>query len=952
MENWRKTYVKDYKPATQTFEERANKIGDSTSKLSWEDWKKKYINVNSSGYSSTTPTYTQEGINKYIQAIENPVQQVESVYDLTQRIQAKYNLSNTAQFKQYTDELQKALIQRQNQQAVYDEYKALVDDGIKKGIIVVEQEQQATAKPTAQEIIDFEESIKKDALIYGWDMNELLQLAKQANYDQSKFIQLGEAAGYDMVNDNAFQYFAESLVQGIGHGIEDIWNTVNTSGVATYGYDWLAQAQEQMNNAPDFLKGYGQPLYDATDEYLSDVRTYKIGVAEQQLNESAQRQADERETLNVRYGDVSDTGKWVGENIAYTGGRMASAIAAASVNPLAGGALLFAQAKGGGMKQAVAAGADLATAEMYGNAVGLTEVLIEAVSGGMVGLSPMKGLSGKLVEKVSNTAVAKTVSKFVNTTAGKWVVMTVSGAVGEGLEEVASEALTPALMQATFDPNAQLPTMGELMETFASSAALATVIGGPTNVSKAKAEIQIASDIKLSAAVRAATDNVEQDYKLQEQNKGQQGNVLSFALAQEQKMQRIAAAQAVADADNGQVNRQVQAQGQRSAGNALLYDNTNAAAQNTRANNPLQAALDAEAEKAWYGNAGRNMQGENAADSSAVLKALPVPQSMQDNAGNIPSVGQVGNTVQQDGTEINSQKNMLKKIPGEDASVNVPVVELVMEKILSRKNSDGTITNDLAEENAKTASRITVDKNSKTATKKFGSVEQLQQRVALTGDKNGTMQLFTLSELIQRGTVTEQHARDITKQLSMTEIKLDGETYYVPSYQADGLTGAFTDRNNSGIISNTTGGDRGKNDNAITYNSAKEIPKKERQGKPKNSPDINKWYNGNGKISIDNSGIWTYHGWEGHSVSYPNGYPEFKSAGMVIQEVDIGSFVDRTSDYKKADLLAPNGPRDAANNTWHHHEDGKTLQEIDSILHKRFTHRGGISLKKYVEVNK
>ena len=115
--------------------------------------------------------------------------------------------------------------------------------------------------------------------------------------------------------------------------------------------------------------------------------------------------------------------------------------------------------------------------------------------------------------------------------------------------------------------------------------------------------------------------------------------------------------------------------------------------------------------------------------------------------------------------------------------------------ILLRQNSDGTITNDLAEENAKAASRITVDKNGKAATKKFGSVEQLQQRVALTGDKNGTTQLFTLSELIQRGTVTEQHARDITKQLSMTEVQADGETYYVPSYQADGLTGAFTDGN-------------------------------------------------------------------------------------------------------------------------------------------------------------
>ncbi len=402
------------------------------------------------------------------------------------------------------------------------------------------------------------------------------------------------------------------------------------------------------------------------------------------------------------------------------------------------------------------------------------------------------------------SAAAKTVSKFVNTTAGKWLVKMAANAVGEGLEEVVSDVIAPVLIRSTYDPNAPFPTLGELMETFASSAALSFVVGGTSNMVEAYRQ---ASTMQTDAAVRAATENVTQEYEIQEQKEGK-NNVLSYALAKGQQEQRIAAAQAVADADNGQVNRQVQAQGQRSASNALLYDSTNAAAQNTRANNPLQAALDAEAEKAWYGNAGRNMQGENAADSSAVLKALPVPQSMQDNAGNTPSVGQVSNTVQQDGTEINSQKNMLKKIPGEDASVNVPVVESVMEKILSRKNSDGTITNDLAEENAKAASRITVDKNGKAATKKFGSVEQLQQRVALTGDKNGTTQLFTLSELIQRGTVTEQHARDITKQLSMTEIKLDGRMVYVPSEQVVGFTGAFTDINTAEVLGGTEGSNR------------------------------------------------------------------------------------------------------------------------------------------------
>lgn len=53
----------------------------------------------------------------------------------------------------------------------------------------------------------------------------------------------------------------------------------------------------------------------------------------------------------------------------------------------------------------------------------------------------------------------------------------------------------------------------------------------------------------------------------------------------------------------------------------------------------------------------------------------------------------------------------------------------------------------------------------------------------------------------------------------------------------------------------------------------------------------------------------------------------------------------KTASYRKADMFAPNGALDKINNTWHHHQDGKTLQEVNKIIHKEFTHRGGISIK-------
>ena len=70
----------------------------------------------------------------------------------------------------------------------------------------------------------------------------------------------------------------------------------------------------------------------------------------------------------------------------------------------------------------------------------------------------------------------------------------------------------------------------------------------------------------------------------------------------------------------------------------------------------------------------------------------------------------------------------------------------------------------------------------------------------------------------------------------------------------------------------------------------------------------------------------------------------YKRQGLTNQAVDIGQLKEYTTDVKNADLVAPNGPRDAVNNTWHHSQDGHTLQEVDKAVHKEFTHLGGMSL--------
>ena len=131
----------------------------------------------------------------------------------------------------------------------------------------------------------------------------------------------------------------------------------------------------------------------------------------------------------------------------------------------------------------------------------------------------------------------------------------------------------------------------------------------------------------------------------------------------------------------------------------------------------------------------------------------------------------------------------------------------------------------------------------------------------------------------------------------------------------------------------------------VAITSIDQINKELLETKPRMSKDPEKWINKGGKITIDENRTWTYHDWEGNSVSYPDGYPDFKAAGMVKQEVPIGKFEGWNKDFPKADKLAPNGPKDASS-TWHHHQDGTTMQEINAKLHARFTHVGGMSKVK------
>ena len=129
-----------------------------------------------------------------------------------------------------------------------------------------------------------------------------------------------------------------------------------------------------------------------------------------------------------------------------------------------------------------------------------------------------------------------------------------------------------------------------------------------------------------------------------------------------------------------------------------------------------------------------------------------------------------------------------------------------------------------------------------------------------------------------------------------------------------------------------------------TFSKGSAVPDDVLQTKPKYSPVADKWLEKGGKITIEN-GEWKYTNSQGTSVTYKNGYPDFKGSGHVKQEVDIGEFNNRAADFKKANKLS-GGLKDPVNNMWHHLENGKTLQEVNASIHRQFNHQGGISVMK------
>ncbi|MEL7571255.1 MAG: HNH endonuclease, partial [Eubacteriaceae bacterium] len=123
------------------------------------------------------------------------------------------------------------------------------------------------------------------------------------------------------------------------------------------------------------------------------------------------------------------------------------------------------------------------------------------------------------------------------------------------------------------------------------------------------------------------------------------------------------------------------------------------------------------------------------------------------------------------------------------------------------------------------------------------------------------------------------------------------------------------------------------------YSQGSKIPKDILKTKPSYSPIPDGWFKKGGSIKIEN-GNWTYINSKGDTVTYINEFAQFNG-----DEINIGKFRYRAADFRRVNKLLHNKPKNPEY-TWHHKEDGETLQLVQKDIHKEFTHKGGISVIK------
>ena len=117
----------------------------------------------------------------------------------------------------------------------------------------------------------------------------------------------------------------------------------------------------------------------------------------------------------------------------------------------------------------------------------------------------------------------------------------------------------------------------------------------------------------------------------------------------------------------------------------------------------------------------------------------------------------------------------------------------------------------------------------------------------------------------------------------------------------------------------------------------------------RNAPNPDRWREKGGKIYEHADGSVTYENPGGTQVRYStDGYPDFSPHATDSIELPDG-FNGRSQDFREANALTGRseyGSRSPPGSTWHHHENGTTMQLVPRDIHREFGHAGGISTSR------
>jgi hypothetical protein len=115
-------------------------------------------------------------------------------------------------------------------------------------------------------------------------------------------------------------------------------------------------------------------------------------------------------------------------------------------------------------------------------------------------------------------------------------------------------------------------------------------------------------------------------------------------------------------------------------------------------------------------------------------------------------------------------------------------------------------------------------------------------------------------------------------------------------------------------------------------------------------PVAKKWLEKGGSIDQKADGTTTYTRSDGVKVTYSKeGFPDFTPyRHPTVKDVQIEFSGSYPKDFAAADKAAgiTKEIRDNEKYTWHHHQDGKTMQLIKEDVHKDFFHSGGMARTK------